>query len=161
MAHHDHVAIELQHLHSILDGLLIEVTGTSHLGIGESRDMTAEAVHGGFVSQTSARRRLIKGSHQGLLFEHVHILACPRDGFHLRGNIKDVEKLIPLELLERENITTSETTHTNLLFNCGFVRRQQILRVLLKVSFFGVSNSAGKGFGDTKVFSLFVLPLVE
>jgi hypothetical protein len=75
VAHHDHIAIELQHLHSILDGLLIEVTGTSHLGIGKSRYMAAEAVHGGFVSQTSARRRLIKGSHQSLLFEHIHVPA--------------------------------------------------------------------------------------
>ena len=115
MAHDDHITVELEHLDCILDGFLVEVSGTGHLGIREAGDMASQAVHGGFMSQTRARRRLIESRYQGLVFEHIHILACPGDGLPSpRQHRKTWKNSFRLEFLKGKNITTSKTTHTNL-----------------------------------------------
>ena len=54
VAHHDHIAVEFQHLDRVLDRLLVEVAGAGHLGIREAGDVPAQAVHGGFVRQARA-----------------------------------------------------------------------------------------------------------
>ena len=117
VAHHDHVAVELQHLHRVLDGLLVPVARARHLGVGEAGDVPAQAVHRGLVRQARARRRLVERRHQRLLDEHIHIAALPRDRLQLGGNVEDVKELVPFKLFQRQNVTTHKTTHLkNLLF---------------------------------------------
>ena len=50
VAHHDHVAVELEHFDRVLDGLLIEVTGSGHFCIGEARDVASQTMHGSLMS---------------------------------------------------------------------------------------------------------------
>ena len=111
MPHHDHVAIELQHLDSILDGLLVEVPGTRHLGICKTGHMPAQAVHGSFVRQARAGGRLIEGRHQGLLCKQVAVSAADRNGFQLCRHVENVEKFLSFKILEGQNVPTSKTTH--------------------------------------------------
>jgi len=47
VAHRDDVAVVLEHVDGVLDGLLVEVAGTRHLGVREAQYVAAEAVHGG------------------------------------------------------------------------------------------------------------------
>ena len=115
VAHHDHIAVELQHLDRVLDRLLIEVTGTGVFGIRETGHVSAQTMHRAFMGKTCARGRLVEGCYQSLLLEQIHVLSGPRDGFHFQGDVEHLEKLIALEILQRQNITTCKTTHTNLL----------------------------------------------
>ena len=62
--------------------------------------MPAQAVHGRLVGQAGARRRLIERRHQGLLFQHVHVLAGTGDRLQFPGHVEHVEELIALEILE-------------------------------------------------------------
>ena len=116
VAHHDHIAVELEHFDCILDGLLVPVTGAGHLGIRETGHMPAQAVHGGFVRQAGAGGGLVESGHHGLLSEQVAVAAGFGDGLHFIGNFKDVEEFLTFEFFEGQNITTCKTTHLNLLF---------------------------------------------
>ncbi len=118
MAHHDHIAVELQHFDRILDRFLIEVAGACHLGIGKPGHMTAQAVHGSFVCQARAGGRLIKGCHEGLLREHVAVTAANRNGFQLGGHVENVEKFLSFKILEGQDVPTSKTTHIYLRKKC-------------------------------------------
>ncbi len=111
VAHHDHVAVEFQHLHGVLDRLLIEVAGARHLGIAEAGDVPAQAVHRRFVRQARAGAGLIERGDQRLVLQQIAVLAIPRDRLQPLGDFEHAEKLLALELLQRQNVTTCKTTH--------------------------------------------------
>ncbi len=118
VAHHDHVAVELQHLDGVLDRLLVEVAGTRHLGIAETGDVPAQAVHGRFVRQARAGAGLIERGHQRLVLQQIAVLAIARDRLQPLGNLEHAEELLALELFQRQNVTTSKTTHCETLLMC-------------------------------------------
>ncbi len=111
VAHDDHVAVELEHLDRVLDRLLVEVAGPGHLGVGEAGDVAAEAVHGRLVGQPGAGRRLVEGRDQRLVLQQVAVAAVAGDRLELLGHLEDAEELVPLEVLERENVATTEAAH--------------------------------------------------
>ena len=115
VTHHDHVTVELQHLDGVFDRLLVPVAGAGHLGVGEAGDVAAQPVHGGLVGQAGAGRRLVEGRHHGLVLEHVDVATGAGDDFHLLRDAKDLEELVALEFLQRQNVTSSKTPHSETL----------------------------------------------
>ena len=100
VTHDEDVAVVLEHVHGVLDGLLIEVAGAGHLGVGEAGDVTAEAMHCRFVGESGARRRLVERRDQGLVGEKVGIAAFPSDRLEAVGDLEEVFELVPFEFLE-------------------------------------------------------------
>jgi hypothetical protein len=62
--------------------------------------MTTQAVHCGFVCQAGAGAGLVEGSHHCLLSQHRAVFAISGDRFQLPGYVKNVEKLLPFEILQ-------------------------------------------------------------
>ncbi len=100
MAHGDNVAVVFKHKDCILDGLLIEVTGARHPGIGEAHHMSAQAMHGRFSAKTGARAGLIEGSHQRLVAEQIAIAPVTCIRFQVFSNLKDTHVIVALEILQ-------------------------------------------------------------
>jgi len=100
MAHDDHIAIELQHLHGVLNGFLIKVAGTGHFRIRKTSHLAAQPDHACLMGEAGAGAWLVEGGHQGLVFQEVGVLPVPGYWFKFFGNFKNTEKFIPFEILE-------------------------------------------------------------
>jgi hypothetical protein len=92
VAHNDHVAVILQHFYGILDGFLVPVARAGHLGIRETGHVPAQAVHGGFVSQTGAGGRLVESRHHGLFGQNIGVATLARDRLQFTGDFENAEK---------------------------------------------------------------------
>ena len=100
VAHHDDVAVVLEHVDGVLDRLLIEVAGTRHLGVGEAGHGAAEAMHGGLMSEAGAGRRLVERRHHRLVLEEIGVATLASNGLEAVGDLEEVEELVPFEVLQ-------------------------------------------------------------
>ena len=69
MAHGDHVAVILEHVDGVFDGLLVKVPRSGHFEIGETQDAAAHPVHPRLGRKARSRARLVKGSEKYFVLE--------------------------------------------------------------------------------------------
>ena len=112
MAHHDGVAVILQHMDGVFDRLLVEVPGPGHPRIGEPDHVPPEAMHGRFVRQPGAGRRLVEGGDQGLLRQQVRIATRAGDRLQLLGHLEHPHELGALEVLQGKDVAPGKTAHS-------------------------------------------------
>src|SRR6266508_4623009 len=79
VAHGDHVPVVLEHVHGVLDRLLIEVAGPSVLHVREAEHVAPEPVHGCLRGQAGPGRRLVERGQQRLVLQQVGVLATLGD----------------------------------------------------------------------------------
>ena len=123
VAHRNDVAVVLQHVHRVLDRLLVEVAGPSHLGVREAEDVAAQAVHGRLRGQTRARARLVERRQERLVREQLGIPPALRDRGKLVADLEHALEISPFEVLERQNVSPEEASHLPSSSQVGLVGR--------------------------------------
>ncbi len=109
--HRDDVAVVLQHVHRVLDRLLVEVAGARVLRVGEAEDVPTEPVHRGLGGEPRAGARLVEGCQQGLAAEQVCVLAVACDRGELVSDLEDTLELGALKALERQDVAPEKAPH--------------------------------------------------
>jgi hypothetical protein len=112
MAHHDDITVVFQHFDRVFDRFLVPVTSAGHFGIRKTRHMTAQAVHGGFMSKAGTGAGLIKSGYHGFFSQQITVTTAFGDRRHFVRHFKHMEKFFSFEILQRKNISTSKTTHS-------------------------------------------------
>ncbi len=115
VAHRDDVAVVLEHVHRVLDRLLVEVAGARVLRVGEAEHVAAEPVHRGLGGEAGAGARLVEGRQQRLVGEQVGVLPAARDRLELVAHSEDVLELGALKALERQDVAPGEAPHRRFL----------------------------------------------
>jgi hypothetical protein len=105
------VAVVLEHVEGVLDGLLVEVACPSHLRVGEADDVAAQPVHRRLGCEPRTCAGLVEGSHQRLVGEQVRVPSFLRDGPELLRNLEHPEVLVALEVLQRQDVAPQEAAH--------------------------------------------------
>jgi len=100
MPHYNHISIIFEHFHGIFDRFLVKITCACHLGVRESGDMSAQAVHGGFVCQPRTGTGLIECGHQRLLCQQVSVSAAFGDRGHFIRDIENMKEFFTLEFFQ-------------------------------------------------------------
>ena len=109
--HRDHVGVELEHVDRVLHRLLVEVAGPGHLRVGEAEHVAAEPVHRGLRRHPRARARLVEGRQQRLVREQIGVAPVLRDRRELVADLEDALELVPLKVLERQDVATEKAPH--------------------------------------------------
>ena len=111
MPHGDDVAVVLEHVHGVLDALLVKIAGARHLGVGEPEHVPAQAVHGRLGGQPGAGARLVERGEQGLGGEQVPIAAFLGVMPELVGDAEHLEELVAFEILKGQNVPAQKASH--------------------------------------------------
>ena len=109
--HRDHVGVELEHVDRVLHRLLVEVAGAGHLRVGEAEHVAAQPVHRRLRRHPRARARLVEGRQQRLVREQIGVAPVLRDRRKLVADLEDPLELVPLKVLERQDVATQEAPH--------------------------------------------------
>ncbi|MPN29164.1 hypothetical protein SDC9_176615 [bioreactor metagenome] len=111
MAHNNNITVIFEHFDGVFDGLLVPVAGAGHFSVRETGHMTAQTVHGCFMSQAGTGAGLVESGDHGLFGQKVRITAALGNGGHFIGHFKYMEELLAFEIFQRKNVTTCKTAH--------------------------------------------------
>ena len=107
----DDVAVVLQHVEGVLEGLHVEVAGAGHLGVGEAQHVAAQAMHGRLRGEARARAGLVEGRQQRLVGQQVRVAPVPCDGQQVVGDLEDAEVLVARHVPQRQDVAALEASH--------------------------------------------------
>ncbi len=101
MAHHNHVAVILEHFKGVLDGFHVKIARAGHFCIRKPGYFSAQAQHSGFVGQASSSGRLVKSRHQGFFFQQINVFSILRNGSQFFSNCEYSFKFVSFNVSQR------------------------------------------------------------